>query len=158
GRVRHDVAAYLLGVGATLDIWSALALGRAADVRSLVEHDRGLLGARMSRNEHRRTPLHNAAALNRQDMVRLLIDLGADVAAADDTGATPLPVAALEAADPTVLAVLEQAGARLDFLAAVSLERYDVAQRLLTEEPGRLGPDGRDTIALHVLVAREKTR
>jgi ankyrin repeat protein len=66
-------------------------------------------------------------------------------------------VAALGAADPAVLAALERAGARLDLLAAVSLGRYDVAQRLLAEDPGRLGPDGRDTIALHVLVARQKT-
>ena len=157
GRVRDDVAAYLVQAGAKLDIWSGIALGHAADVRALVEHEPGLLGARMSRNEHRRTPLHHASALNRPDMVRLLIDLGADVAATDDTGATALTVAALGAADPAVLAALEQAGARLDLLAAVSLGRYDVARRLLAEEPGRLGPDGRDTIALHVLVARDKT-
>ena len=157
GRVRDDVAAYLVQAGAKLDIWSGIALGHAADVRALVEHEPGLLGARTSRNEHRRTPLHHASALNRPDMVRLLIDLGADVAATDDTGATPLTAAALGAADPTVLGTLEQAGARFDFIAAVSLGRYDVARRLLAEEPGRLGPDGRDTIALHVLVARDKT-
>ena len=156
GRVREDVAAYLLQAGAKLDIWSAIALGRAADVRGFVEHDRGLLGARMSRSEHRRTPLHHAAALNRPDMVRLLVDLGADVGATDDAGATPLTVAALGAGHPAILATLEQAGATLDLLAAVSLERYDAAERMLKEAPGRLGPEGRDTIALHVLVAENK--
>jgi len=157
GIVREDVATYLLQAGARLDIWSAIALGRAADVRGFVERDRGLLGARMSRSEHRRTPLHHAATLDRADMVRLLIDLGADVAATDDTGATPLTAAALRAGAPAIAAMLERAGARLDLLGAVSLGRYDVAERLLAEEPGRLGPDGRDTIALHVLVARQKT-
>jgi len=126
-------------------------------VRGFVERDRGLLGARMSRSEHGRTPLHHAATLDRADMVRLLIDLGADVAATDDTGATPLTAAALRAGAPAIVAMLERAGAKLDLLGAVSLGRYDVAERLLAEEPGRLGPDGRDTIALHVLVARQKT-
>jgi len=156
GRVREDVAAYLLQAGANLDIWSAIALGRAADVRAFVERDRSLLDARMSRNEHRRTPLHHAAVLERSEMVRLLIDLGADVNATDDTGATPLTASALEGGDPAVLAMLEQAGARLDLLGAVALERYDIAERMLQEDPGRLGPDGRDTIALHVAVARQK--
>jgi ankyrin repeat protein len=157
GRVREDVAAYLLQAGATLDIWSAIALDRTIDVRRFTEHDRGLRGVRMSRSEHRRTPLHHAAALNRSGMVRLLIDLSADVNAADDTGATPLTVAALHGSHPAVVAVLEQAGARLDLLTAVSLERYDVAARMLQEDPARLGPDGRDTIALHVAVAGQKT-
>jgi ankyrin repeat protein len=111
GPVREDVAAYLLHVGARLDIWAAIALGRPADVRGVVERDRAVLGARMSRSEHRRTPLHHAAALDRADMVRLLIDLGADVAATDDAGATPLTAAALRGGDPTIVAILERAGA-----------------------------------------------
>jgi ankyrin repeat protein len=157
GRVREDVAAYLLQAGARLDIWSAIALGRVADVRAFVERDRGLLDARMSRNEHRRTPLHHAAALNRRGMVRLLIDLGADVHTVDDTGATALTVAALSGNDPAIVAMLEDAGARLDLLSAVSLQRYETAERMLREDPTRLGPDGRDTVALHVAVARQKT-
>jgi ketosteroid isomerase-like protein len=147
----------LLDAGAPLDIWSAIAPGRAADVRGFVERDRGVLRARMSRNEHRRTPRHHAAALDRGDMVRLLIDLGADVAATDDTGATPLTAAALRAGDPTIVAMLERAGARLDLVAAVGLGRHDVAERMVAQEPGRLGPHGRDTIALHVLVAAQNT-
>ena len=157
GRVREDVAAFLLEAGAKLDIWSAIALDRAVDVRAFVEHDRALLGARMSRNEHRRTPVHHAAALNRRGMVRLLIDLGADVHVVDDTGATALTVAALSGSEPAIVAMLEDAGARLDLLSAVTLQRYETAERMLREEPERLGPDGRDTIALHVAVARQKT-
>ncbi len=155
GRVREDVAAYLLRMGAKLNIWSAIALDRAEDVRGFVQNDPSILTARMSRNEHRRTPLHHAAAVNRPHMVRLLIDLGADVEATDEVGRTPLTVAAGEAAaDPSILGMLEQAGARLDLLAAVSLQRYDLAARMLQDDPARIGPDGRDTIALHVLVAK----
>jgi ankyrin repeat protein len=154
GRVREDVAAYLLGTGAPLNIWSAVALDRGDEARRMIERDRALLGARMSRTEHYRTPLHHAAAMNRPAMVRLLLDLGADVHATDETGGTALTTAAGAKADSSVLATLESSGATLDLLAAVSLDRYDVAARLLAEDPTRIGPDGRDTIALHRLVAR----
>ena len=87
-------------------------------------------------------------------MVRLLLDLGAPVDATDASGGTALTLAAGEQADPRILAMLQGAGAALDLLAAVSLQRYDLAERLPADDPGRIGPDGRDTIALHVLVAK----
>jgi ankyrin repeat protein len=155
GRVREDVARYLLSHGARLNIWSAIALNRADDVRRFIHNEPALLTARMSRNEHGGSPLHHAAAMNRPDMVRLLIELGADVGAADNTGGTPLTTAAREHADPSIIAMLEQAGARLDLCAALTLRRYDVAGRMLKDDPARIGPDGRDTIALHVLVAKK---
>ena len=154
GRVREDVAASLLRSGARMNLWSAIALDRADDVRRLVRSAPSLLTTRMSRNEHRRTPLHHAAAMNRPAMVRLLIELGADVAVSDDTGGTALTTAAAAGADARILTMLEQAGARLDLFAAVTLKRYDVAERLLADDPGRIGADGRDTIALHMLVAK----
>jgi ankyrin repeat protein len=135
GRVREDVAAYLL--------------------RALVRNDPSILTARMSRNEHQRAPLHHAAAVNRPSMVRLLIDLGARVDATDETGGTPLTVAVREGAGPSIIAMLEQAGATLDLLSAVTLRRYDLAARMLQDDPARIGPDGRDTIALHLLVAKK---
>jgi ankyrin repeat protein len=154
GRVRDDVAGHLVSNGARLTIWSAIALDRADDVRRLVGNDPAVLAARMSRNEHQRTPLHHAAAVNRPDMVRLLIDLGAVVDATDATGGTPLTTAAREHAEPTIVAILEQAGATLDLLAAVTLGRYELAARMLEDDPTRIGPDGRDIISLHVLVAK----
>src|SRR3989449_4509044 len=114
GRVREDIAEYLLRRGAKLNIWSAIALNRADDVRRFVRNDPSILTARMSRNEHQRAPLHHAAAVNRPSMVRLLIDLGARVDATDETGGTPLTVAVREGADPSIIAMLEQAGATLD--------------------------------------------
>ncbi len=151
GRVREDIAEYLLRRGAKLNI----ALNRADDVRRFVRNDPSILTARMSRNEHQRAPLHHAAGVNRPSMVRLLIDLGARVDATDETGGTPLTVAVREAADPGIIAMLEQAGATLDLLSAVTLKRYDLAARMLQDDPARIGPDGRDTIALHLLVAKK---
>jgi ankyrin repeat protein len=153
-QVREEVADYLLRHGAKLNLWSAIALGRADDVRGFVARERALLTARMSRNEHHRTPLHHAAAKNRPDMVRLLIELGADVNAADSTGATPLATASQENADPAVIAMLLAAGAQIDFISALNLKRYDQAEAMLKENPARLGADGPDTVALHLSVSK----
>ena len=156
-RAREDVAEYLLAHGAELDFWSAVALDRVDDVERLVAGDRSLLTARMSRNEHHRTPLHQAAALNRPRMVRLLLDLGADAQATDDTGATALTAAPANV-ETSIIAMLQDAGVKLDFLAAVNLKRYDLAEAMLREDPARIGPDGRDTIALHLCTAKKNAK
>jgi ankyrin repeat protein len=153
--VRMDVAAYLIDGGAKLNLWSAIALDRLDEVRAMIARDPALLGARMSRNEHHRTPLHHAAAKNRPRMVRLLLDLGADANAADANGANALATAAQEHADAGIVAMLLGADATLDFVAAVNLKRYDLAEAKLHEDPARIGPDGRDTIALHLAVSKK---
>lgn len=154
-QTREDVANYLLAHGAHLNLWTAIALDRADAVRAMVARDPALLVARMTRNQHRRTPLHHAAAKNRPAMVRLLLALGADRHATDATGATALTTAAQENADAQIVADLLAAGIRLDFLTAVNLGRYDDAEALLREDPGRIGPTGRDTIALHLAISRK---
>jgi ankyrin repeat protein len=154
-RVRADVAAYLLGHGARLNLWTAIALDRADAVRGLASGDPGLLSARMTRNQHRRTALHHAAAKNRPQIVALLLELGADPNAVDATGATALTTAAREDSDLGIVAMLVEAGAKLDFLTAVNLRRYDLAEEMLREEPSRLGAGGRDTVALHLAVNKK---
>jgi ankyrin repeat protein len=111
-----------------------------------------LLEARMTRNQHRRTPLHHAAAKNRARVVQLLLELGADPNATDATGATALTTASQENADVVIINDLLAAGASLDFLTAVNLGRYGEAEAMLRDDPSRIGPDGRDTIALHLAV------
>jgi len=150
--VRLEVASYLLDHGATLNVWTAIALDRAAELRDMVAADPNLLDARMTRNQHRRTPLHHAAFKNRPRMVRLLLELGADPNAGDATGATALTTASEQGADPDLVAVLLQAGSRRDLLTAVNLERYAEAEAMLRDDPARIGPDGGDTIALHLSV------
>ena len=154
-QVRDDVAAYLLARGATLNLWTAIALDRVDEVRAMIARDPGLLAARMTRNQHRRTPLHHAAAKNRARMVQLLLELGADPRATDATGATALTTASQENAEPAVAAMLMSAGAPLDFLTAVNTGRYSEAESMLREDPSRIGPDGRDTVALHLAVSKK---
>jgi ankyrin repeat protein len=155
GQVREDVAAYLLSHGAELNLWTAIALDRVDDVRAIVAREPALFGSRMTRNQHRRTPLHHAAAKNRARIVRLLIELGADPNATDATGATALTTASQENADAVIINDLLAAGARLDFLTAINLGRYREAEAMLRDDPSRIGPDGRDTIALHLAVNKK---
>lgn len=152
---REDVAAYLLDHGATLDIWSAIALDRDDAVRAMLAAEPALLASRMTRNQHRRTPLHHAAAKNRPRMVQLLLALGADPNAPDATGATALTTASQEHADAQIISTLRQAGARADLLAAINTSSYEEAEAMLRDDPARIGPDGADTIALHLAVSKK---
>jgi ankyrin repeat protein len=86
--------------------------------------------------------------------VQLLLELGADPNATDAAGATALTTASQEKSDPAIVSALLGAGARLDFLAAVNLGRYGEAEAMLRDDPSRIGPDGCDTIALHLAVSK----
>jgi ankyrin repeat protein len=150
--LRQEVAAYLLGHGARLNLWTSIALDRADELRIMVAEDRALLAARMTRNQHRRTPLHHAAFKNRPRMVRLLLEHGADPNARDATGATALTTASEEGADQSIVAALLAAGVMPDLLTAVNMKRDAEAEAMLRDDPARIGPDGGDTIALHLSV------
>ncbi|HXO73166.1 MAG TPA: ankyrin repeat domain-containing protein [Bradyrhizobium sp.] len=154
GDVREEVAAYLLDHGAKLNLWTAIALDRADDLRAMIAADRSLLTARMTRNEHRRTPLHHAVRKNRPRIVQLLLELGADPNARDATGATALTTASEVGADPGIVAALSRAGLKPDLLTLVNMGRYGEAEAMLRDDPSRIGPDGGDTIALHVAVSK----
>ena len=154
GDVRQEVATYLLDHGAKLDLWTAISLDRADDLRAMVARDRSLLAARMTRNQHRCTPLHHAVRKNRLRIVQLLLELGADPNARDATGATALTRASEQGTDPSIVAALLGAGLMPDLLAVVNMARYDEAERMLRDDPSRIGPDGGDTIALHVSVSK----
>ena len=154
-QAREDVAEYLLSHGTTLNLWSAIALDKVDDVRAMIARDPALLNARMTRNHHRRTPLHHAAARDRPRIVQLLLELGADPNAIDAAGATALTTASQESADPSVVSALLAAGAKLDFLTAINIGRYAEAEAMLREDPARIDPGGRDTIALHLAVSKQ---
>jgi ankyrin repeat protein len=148
--VREVVASYLLSHGATLNVWAAIAIDRVDDVRAIIARDSRLLAARMTRNHHRRTSLHHAVARNRLRIVRLLLELGADANVTDTAGANALTTASQENAAPEIVSALLAAGARLDFLTAVNMGRYNEAEAMLRTDPARIGPKGKDTIGLHL--------
>src|SRR5258708_26173144 len=92
-------------------IFSAAARNRDDLVRALVQQDGKLLGAaKMSRFEHYRTPLHFAVLKNRPEMVKLLLELGADATGKDGRGYTPLSLVTPKS-NQTIAAMLIAAGA-----------------------------------------------
>jgi ankyrin repeat protein len=157
-KVREDVADFLFAHGAALNLWTAIALAREDDVRAMISRQPSLLWSRMTRNQHRRTPLHHAAAKNRPRIIRLLLELGADPKATDATGATALTTASQESVGAEVIDALLAAGTPLDFLTAINLGRYSEAEAMLREDPVRIGPKGRDAIALHLAVSKKNLR
>jgi catechol 2,3-dioxygenase-like lactoylglutathione lyase family enzyme len=121
--VRTEATNYLLACGAKPTIFAAVSLNRADLVRHLVADDPKLLrGRKMSRFEHHRTPLHLAVLKNRPQMVKLLLELGADASAEDSRGYTPLGLATAKT-NPAIAATLIAAGADPNERSANRFER-----------------------------------
>ncbi len=90
-----DALHLLVERGARHHIFSAIAFGDLALIRSLVEQNPEAIDRRLSRFEGRQTPLHYAINRQRHDILSLLIELGADLEAGDANGHTPLVTAML---------------------------------------------------------------
>ena len=128
-QVRTEAADYLLAHGAKPTIFAAVALNRADLVRKLVAEDPALLRMRkMSRFEHHRTPLHLAVLKNHPQMVKLLLELGADASAKDSRGYTPLALATAKT-NPAIAAALIAAGANPK---EQSANRFELVVPILT--------------------------
>jgi ankyrin repeat protein len=119
---RVDIVEYLLAAGAPLDICTAAMLGRRADVAAALDADPGAAhatgahgipvlyypaianhpaiaedllarGAEVNAGAGGNTPLHGAAMFGQPEMAAWLLAHGADPAARDYNGKTPLEVA-----------------------------------------------------------------
>lgn len=168
--VRRAVADFLVSRGARHHIFSAIALNLAEEVRRIVAADPAVLSSRQSRNENHRTPLHFAVQQNRQEMIELLQELGADPLAVDGTGQ---PVAIYTTAPDTDRRVMEKISAmtaaellsavrgsrpprasKMDLLAALALGDWETAAQLLREIPQLLDPGGAGVGTLHLMAKR----
>jgi ankyrin repeat protein len=117
-----DIAEYLIAQGAPLDICAAATLGLRDEVTAFLDdnpalinatgaHDIPLLfhaaigrdpgmvqllverGADVNEGYDKTTAMHGAAGFGRTEVVRYLLDQGADFAAVDHDGRTPLDIA-----------------------------------------------------------------
>jgi ankyrin repeat protein len=161
------VADFLVSRGARHHIFSAIALGLPDEVRRIVAADPSALNRRQSRNENHRTPLHFAVMKNRQEMIALLLELGADPLAVDGSGQ---PVAIHATAPDTDRRVMEKIramtaaelisavrghrpprGSPLDLLALLALDEWDTAAQLLRGNTGLIAPSSG---VLHLMAKR----
>ena len=106
-----DVVSLLLERGAKHNIYSALSIGDPALVRQVVRDDPKALARRMSRFEDKRTPLHFAIWRKRNDLLALLVELGADVEGKNAHGRTAL-LEAMLMGDAEAMRILSKAGAK----------------------------------------------
>lgn len=140
--LHRDVAEYLLEHGARHTIFSAVAMGDAGAVRDIVRSDPAALERPMDRTNRRGRPLHLAVVKQQPAALDALIELGADTAARDASGLTPLDRAAM-LGERGLAERLIGAGARVELPAAVALERRADIDRLLREDPHVLRPGGK---------------
>ena len=149
-----DVARYLLAHGARHTLLSAVAMGEVDAVRARAASGEDL-NQRMDRTNRRRTPLHLAVVKGQPASAAALLSLGADADLEDAAGLTPLDVAAL-AGDEAMTRVLLDGGARLTLPAAVALERPDVVERLVREDPDFVSMTSRERWGRLVVHASER--
>jgi ankyrin repeat protein len=163
------VADFLVSHGARHHIFSAIALGLQDEVRRIVANDPSALNARQSRNENHRMPLHFAVIKDRQDMIALLLELGADPLAVDGDGQ---PVAAYVSRPGTDRKILEKIRAMtsaelvsavrghraprsgpLDLVALLGLGDWSTAEQLWKQNAGLIEPSGG---VLHLMAKRNE--
>jgi ankyrin repeat protein/catechol 2,3-dioxygenase-like lactoylglutathione lyase family enzyme len=108
---KPEVARLLIERGARHHIFSAISVGDMDLIRQVVKQDPKTLNRRMSRFEGGQTALHFAMSLKRYDVLDLLIELGADLEAEDQSGHTAL-ASAMMRGDREAISRLHAAGAK----------------------------------------------
>jgi len=162
----RQVVDFLISRGARHHIFSAVAMNLADEVRRIVAHDPSTLNQRQSRNENHRTPLHFAVAMNRPQMVELLLELGADPLSVDGGGMPVAVYATSVEIDRPVMTKIHQMTlgefesaargrrpltvAMMDLVAAAALREWDAASTIIGANPQLIDKGG----ALHLLAKR----
>lgn len=159
----------LLSRGAHHNVYSAIALNLAGEVRRLVAATPAVLQSRMSRSENNQTPLHFAVRMNRPEMVALLLGLGADPLAVDSFGMSAATYADSAGIDGPLMKRIRDitAGELLsadrgdrptrgdpsDLVAVLALADWKAADRLARDNPALLA-GGTSGGVLHVMSKR----
>ena len=111
-RDRPDLVRLLVEAGATLDVFEAATMGRTDRASELVDRDPDLVNA-WSVDGY--TPLHLAAFFGQDDVVKLLLERGADTAAVSKNQMAVMPLhSAIAGRHHSVAKLLLEAGAPLN--------------------------------------------
>jgi ankyrin repeat protein len=143
---RPATAAALLEAGARLDLFSALALGKAGAMREIAAADPASLERRLGYAADTMTPLQVAVSRRLTEMARQLLDLGADPSARTAGGLTTLALARLHRdSEAATLFVARGAAPDLssamvvgDFAAMEARLRAGAGGGLPADQPGQL--------------------
>lgn len=138
----QELVDYLLEHGARHNIFSAVATGDVAAVREIVAASPSELERRMDLTNHHRRPLHLAVVKRQKEVLKTLLELGADPGTVDESGLTSLDQAVLSG-QLALGQFLVERGAEVTLPAAVVLERDDDIERLLADDPDALRPGHR---------------
>lgn len=123
-----ELAAFLIGRGAAVDVHAAAHLGMLPRLKELIEGNRELVNARGGDGK---TPLHCAASV---EVAAYLLDQGADIDARDiDHESTAAQY--LLPDHPDVVRCLIQRGCATDILMAAALGDQSLAQKCLERDP-----------------------
>ena len=152
------VADFLVSRGAHHNIWSAIAIDSEAELRRVVAREPEALSARQSHNEDFRRPLHFAVLKHRANLIRVLLELGADPTATDGSGYTASMYATSSDIDLPILEAARARGGPLELFALLALGDTDAAERALRAEPASLEAGGRNVGALHLMAKRGAQR
>ena len=139
---RPELVEYLLTHGARHTIFSAVATGAVDAIRRLVADAPDALERRMDPTNHRRRPVHLAVVKKQPASLAVLLDLGANPDALDESGLTALDQAALRL-ELTMAQMLIDLGAEIGMAAAVALGRTADIERLMRKDPDGLKPGHR---------------
>lgn len=134
-----ETVAYLLAHGARHNMFSAVAMGDVETVRALIARQPADLERRMHGTIMKPKPLHLAVLKRQAAVVRVLLELGANLESVDEAGFTPLDRAALLGVSD-LISILVDAGAKLRLPAAAALGRDADVARLLSQDPDALKP------------------
>jgi len=101
-RCNRNVADFLLARGAKHHVFTAIAMGDARALQEVLDQDPSSLTRTMSKWESHQTPLHFAVTKKKPELLKLLLNAGADVNRTDLHDRTALQLAALKKDGPAL--------------------------------------------------------
>lgn len=145
---KHQVREFLLSQGAELNIFSAISLGDLKQVKSLVAADREILQQKLGFASQNMQPLHYAIKLHQNEIVKFIIQQGAELQARTRWGITPLCLAR-EKNNWEVIRLLRDRHVPEDLGALLVARQWKQAESMIEDRPDLIN---REALLIHYLI------